>query len=121
MIQKFKALGRYIGVTLLLLFFLGFYIRVDPHLIPDNATVFVDDDERTYYSPACLSLEDTYILRLVTIRQARNLDYDSDRNCRNQGGFVLGTDRSLTFSILESLGFWYPLPNRWNKDGSWNW
>ena len=59
----------------------------------------------------------------MTLSEAREGGYKSDRECVNQGAYIM-EGRTMTGLVLEGIGLEIllgPLPNRWNPDGSWNW
>ena len=85
---------------------------------PDNAIVYLDNQSHTYTAPPCI--KSTTTLQVSTIAEARSLEYNPDKKCVDQSGF-LQEDRSLTGHLLEALGILKPLPSRWNADGTWNW
>lgn len=96
---------------------LGFGISTTKTM-PDHAWILVDDAKRVYLSQPCASDGDRF--RLLTVREAYELKYKPDDDCRNSSGFV-SEGRSLTGMFLEKLGLLRPLPERWNEDGTWNW
>jgi hypothetical protein len=86
--------------------------------MPDHAWILVDDVKRVYIAQPCASEGNQ--LRLTTVREAYELKYKPDEDCRNSGGFV-SDGRSLTGLLLQKIGLLRPLPKRWNDDGTWNW
>jgi len=96
----------------------GFFI-VPTRSMPDNAVVLLDDQNHTYLSPLCGRQEDK-VYRAARAAEARQLNYEPDKKCRDAGGFSQG-NRSLTGNLLVRLGMLPPVPNRWNPDGTWNW
>ena len=108
-----RLFALFIGVS-----FVGTSCGQIVHTMPDYAIVFVDDQDSTYTTPICVG--ESHSLRSLTAEQARNLGYRSDRQCRNEGGFMQ-VGRTLPGALLEKLGILKPLPSRWNTDGSWNW
>ena len=85
--------------------------------MPDYAKVYVNDAAKTYLAPPCTKT--TTGLRVITAGEARRLGYRPDRKCRDEGAFMQD-DRSLTGTLLQTIGILKPIPSRWNEDGSWN-
>ena len=85
--------------------------------MPNYAKVYVNDVTKTYLAPPCIKI--TLGLRVITAGEARGLGYRSDRKCRDEGAFIQD-DRSLTGTLLQTIGILKPIPSRWNEDGSWN-
>jgi hypothetical protein len=111
-LQGLVAIG---GVLL----FLGFGIG-STQTVPLFAQVYLDDDTREYFAPPCLSQDSGRRLRSATLRDARDVDYRPNADCRDEGSFVQD-GRSLSGGFLERIGILGPLHSRWNADGSWNW
>jgi hypothetical protein len=96
----------------------GFFI-VPTRTVPDYAIVLLDDQNHTYLSPVCANQEKKEY-RQATAAEARKLNYEPDKKCRDVKGFSQAT-RSLTGNLMARLGMLPPLPSRWNADGTWNW
>jgi hypothetical protein len=109
---------RFFVIMLLFTLLAGFFI-VPTRTMPDNALVLLDDQNHTYVSPGCAKQEKQEY-RVATAAEARKLNYEPDKNCRDSGGFSQDS-RSLTGNFLARLGMLPPLPSRWNPDGTWNW
>lgn len=117
-----RRTSNYIGgaVGALALFFaLGFSVRVT-YIAPDYALVMVDPADGTYFAPPCVAVEGPPRLVPMTFRRARNRDLKPDDRCRNANGFIQ-QGRSYSGRLLERMGILKRLPNRWNRDGTWNW
>jgi hypothetical protein len=110
---------RFVVIMLIFTFLAGFYI-VPTQSMPNNARVFLDDGNKTYFSPACAKKSGEKPLRPATAAEARRLKYAPDQSCGGEAGFRQ-EGRSLAGNFLVRLGMLPPLPSRWNKDGSWNW
>ncbi len=109
---------RFVVLMLMFTFLAGFYI-VPTREMPDNALVYLNDEAKTYFSPLCVGQEKKY-LRAATAAEARQLKFAPDQECQKKSGFSQD-DRSLSGRLMQRLGMLPPLPNRWNKDGTWNW
>jgi hypothetical protein len=110
---------RFVVLILIFTFMAGFYI-VPTRPMPDNARVFLDDQNKTYFSPVCAKNAGKKSWRAATAAEARRLKYEPDKSCGGEAGFR--QDRlSLSGNFLVRLGFLHPLPSRWNPDGTWNW
>ena len=109
---------RFFVIMLIFTFLAGFFI-VPTRDMPDNAIVLLDDQNHTYLSPQCAKLEKREY-RLARADEARKLNYEPDKKCRDAKGFSQDT-RSLTGNLMARLGMLPPWPSRWNADGTWNW
>jgi hypothetical protein len=109
---------RFAVIMLLCTLLAGFFI-VPTRDMPDNAVVLLDDQTRTYLSPACAQ-QDKREYRRATAAEARKLNYKPDKKCQAAGGFSQD-QRSLSGNFMARLGMLAPLPSRWNADGTWNW
>ena len=109
---------RFAVIMLLFTLLAGFFI-VPTRDMPDNAIVLLDDQNHTYLSPRCANQEKKEF-REARAAEARKLNYEPDKKCRDAKGFSQDT-RSLTGNLLARLGMLPPLPSRWNPDGTWNW
>ncbi len=109
---------RFFVIMLIFTLLAGFFI-VPTRTIPDNAIVLLDDQTHTYVSPICANRE-KQDYRMARAAEARKLNYEPDKACRDKGGFSQD-NRSLTGNLLARLGLLPPLPSRWNADGTWNW
>ncbi len=109
---------RFVVLILMFTFLAGFYI-VPTRAMPDNAIIFLDDQNRTYFSPSCAD-QDQKKLRPATAAEAHRLKYEPDKDCQKKTGFSQDS-RSLSGKLMERLGMLPPLPSRWNPDGTWNW
>jgi hypothetical protein len=107
-----KFMGALIGILLLIGLAIG-----SSKTIPNNAKVYVNDQEKTYLAPSCTTTSPSF--RGMTAGEARKLGYEPDKKCRDGGAFVQD-DRSLTGMFLQTIGVLKPMPSRWNEDGSWN-
>lgn len=85
---------------------------------PPHAIVYIDASAGVYYAPPCLRSKTNY--DISTLQAARNGGYRSDRQCRNQGGFVQD-GRSLTGGLLEAIGILSEKESRWSPEGRWRW
>jgi hypothetical protein len=115
-----QRVGSIVTGAIGLVFFLaviGFGIS-STRSMPEYAYVLVDDAKRVYIAPPCVS--DHAGLRPLTAREAYDLKYTPEDQCRNDGGFV-ADGRSVTGMCLQKIGLLRPLPERWNRDGTWNW
>ena len=111
---------RFVTLILIFTFMAGFYI-VPTRTMPDNALVFLDDQEKTYFSPICAEAEkDKRPWRQARAAEARQLNYEPDKSCQGAAGFRQDC-RSMSGNLIERLGMLPPLPSRCNRDGSWNW
>jgi len=117
--DKVKNLCIYIGVIIVFLFGLGFSIGSEIGE-PDYATLYINPESKTYYSPPCLSVVEQNNLIKITSKELSYPEYKPDSKCRDNNGFN-ADGRSLTGQLLEKFGIIGPLPSRWNPDGSWNW
>jgi hypothetical protein len=87
---------------------------------PDNAVVYFNDLDRTFYPEPCVT-NDTYAqnnnrLRVGDYLEVSENDYTQSTDCP----LVLtqkGKNMFLTF--LTSLGFLSPLESRWDEKGHW--
>jgi hypothetical protein len=109
---------RFVVLILMFTFLAGFYI-VPTRDMPDNAIIFLDDQNRTYFSPICAD-KDRKKFRPATAAEAQRLKYEPDKACLEKTGFSQDR-RSLSGKLMERLGMLPPLPSRWNPDGTWNW
>jgi hypothetical protein len=109
---------RFFFIMLIFTLLAGFFI-VPTRDLPDNAVVLLDDQTRTYFSPACASQEKREY-RPATAAEARKLNYAPDKKCEDAKGFKQDT-RSLSGNLMTRLKMLPPLPSRWNPDGTWNW
>ena len=109
---------RFAVIMLLCTLLAGFFI-VPMRDMPDHAVVLLDDQTRTYFSPACAQGEER-AYRQATAAEARQLNYAPYKKCQDARGFSQDT-RSLSGNLMTRLGMLPPLPSRWNADGSWNW
>jgi len=109
---------RFFVLILLFTLLAGFFI-VPTRTMPDNAIVLLDDQTHTYSSPNCANQEKKEY-RQATAAEARKLNYEADKKCRDVKGFSQD-NRSVTGNFLARLGMLPPLPSRWNPDGTWNW
>ena len=109
---------RFFVIILLFTLLAGFFI-VPTRTMPDNAIVLLDDQNHTYLSPSCANQEKREY-RLATAAEARELNYEPDKNCRDAKGFSQDS-RSLTGNLMARLGMLPPFPSRCNPDGTWNW
>jgi hypothetical protein len=109
---------RFAVIMLLCTLLAGFFI-VPTRDMPDNAVVLLDDQTRTYFSPACAQQEKREY-RPATAAEARKLNYTPDKKCQDTAGFTQDK-RSLSGNLMARLGMLPPLPSRWNPDGTWNW
>jgi hypothetical protein len=109
---------RFAVIMLLCTLLAGFFI-VPTRDMPDNAVVLLDDQTRTYFSPACAKQEKREY-RPATAAEARKLNYAPDKKCQDAAGFSQD-NRSLSGNFMARLGMLPPLPSRWNEDGTWNW
>jgi hypothetical protein len=109
---------RFAVIMLLCTLLAGFFI-VPTRAMPDNAMVLLDDQTRTYFSPACAHREKREY-RPATAAEARKLNYAPDKKCQDAKGFSQDS-RSLSGNLMARLGMLRPLPSRWNEDGTWNW
>jgi hypothetical protein len=109
---------RFFFIMLIFVLLAGFFI-VPTRDLPDNAVVFLDDRNHTYLSPGCAK-QDWTLYRQSRAAEARRLQYEPDKKCRDAGGFGQ-ENRSLTGNFMARLGLLPPLANRWNPDGTWNW
>ena len=112
------ATFRFFVILLIFTFLAGFFI-VPTRTLPDHALVLLDDQNKTYLSPVCARREKKEY-REARATEARKLNYKPDEKCGGKAGFSQD-ERSLSGNFLERLGMLPPLPNRWNKDGTWNW
>jgi len=85
----------------------GFFI-VPTRTMPDNALVLLDDHNHTYVSPSCAKREKKEY-REARLSEARKLNYEPDKNCRETGGFSQN-NRSLTGNFMARLGMLPPCP-----------
>ena len=83
--------------------------------MPPHAVLHVDDKTKIYFAPDCA--EGRAGLRITTLREVRELGYNPDNECRNDGYFTLGS-QSGAFALLQHFGLW-PEYSHWNDDGSW--
>lgn len=124
-----KALRPFIlGLLFLALLVTGIssQIEITP-TVPDHATVLVNWQSKTYFSPPYVEEVPTPTdLEPMTLKMARGWSCWPDRDCVNwsgqrgeDGGFKGEPYNLLTF-LLANLGFAPPLPSRWNSDGTWN-
>ena len=109
---------RFAVIMLIFTLLAGFFI-VPTRTMPDNAIVLLDDQNHTYLSPLCANQEKKEY-RLARAAEARKLNYEPDKKCRDAKGFSQDT-RSLTGNLMARLGMLPPWPSRWNPDGTWNW
>lgn len=109
---------RFFFIMLIFTFMAGFFIT-PIQTMPDHAVVLLDDQTRTYFSPACAEGEKREY-RPATAAEARQLNYAPDKKCQDARGFDQDT-RSLSGNLMTRLGMLPPLPSRWNPDGTWNW
>jgi hypothetical protein len=109
---------RFFFIMLSFTLMAGFFI-VPTRTMPDHAIVLLDDQNRTYLSPACAGKEKKKY-RLSRAAEARKLKYEPDKKCRDEAGFTQD-GRSITGNFLEKMGLLPAWPNRWNADGTWNW
>jgi hypothetical protein len=109
---------RFTVIMLIFTLLAGFFI-VPTRDMPDNAIVFLDDQNHTYVSPGCANQEKREY-RQATAAEARKLHYKPDKKCQDAGGFSQD-NRSLSGNLMARLGMLPPLANRWNPDGTWNW
>jgi hypothetical protein len=79
----------------------GFFI-VPTRTMPDNAIVLLDDQTQTYLSPNCANQEKKEY-RQATAAEARKLNYEPDKKCRDVKGFSQD-NRSLTGNFMARLG-----------------
>ncbi len=112
------ATFRFFAIMLIFTLMAGFFI-VPTRPMPDNAIVFLDEENHTYLSPSCAKQEGKPY-RQARAAEARQLKYEADKRCGGDAGFRQD-GRSLTGNFLVRLGMLPPLPSRWNPDGSWNW
>lgn len=110
---------RFVFLMLIFTFLAGFYL-VPTRPMPDNALLLLDDQNKTYFSPACAKTSGKQSLRPASAAEARRLKYEPDQSCGGDAGFRQ-EGRSLSGNFLVRLGMLPPLPSRWNKDGAWNW
>jgi hypothetical protein len=109
---------RFFIIMLIFTLLAGFFI-FPTRAMPDNAVVLLDDQTRTYFSPACAKQEQREY-RPATAAEARKLNYAPDKKCQDAAGFTQDS-RSLGGNFMARLGMLPPLPSRWNPDGTWNW
>jgi hypothetical protein len=109
---------RFFLIMLIFTFMAGFFITPIQKM-PDHAIVLLDDQTRTYFSPACAERERREY-RPAPAAEARQLNYAPDKKCQDVRGFDQDT-RSLSGNLMARLGMLPPLPSRWNADGTWNW
>ncbi len=110
---------RFVVLILMFTFLAGFYI-VPTRAMPDNAIVFLDESNKTYFSPICARKSEEKSLRQATAGEAYRLKFTPDKKCSKESGFSQDA-RSLSGKFMERLGMLPPLPSRWNADGTWNW
>ncbi len=109
---------RFFVIMLIFTVLAGFFI-VPTISLPDYAIVRLDDQSRTYLSPACAAREQK-AYRETRAGEARRLKYEPDKKCQEEGGFRQ-EGRSISGNLLTRMGMLPPLPSRWNPDGTWNW
>jgi len=109
---------RFFLIMLIFTLLAGFFI-VPTRTMPDNAIVLLDDQTHTYLSPNCANQEKKEY-RQATAAEARKLNYEPDKKCRDVKGFSQD-NRSLTANLLVRLSLLPPVPSRWNPDGTWKW
>ncbi len=117
-ISKFlKTTLAWILLAIAMVIFLGLYIQVSGDPIPGNALVYLDNEQRTYLAPSCVSSSEN--LEHSTIAEARNLSYKLDPKCRDTGAFDPGWYSLLHYALIK-FGILSPQPSRWSFDGNWN-
>lgn len=97
--------------------YLGFGIRRSRYA-PPNAIVLVDPITEFFYPQPCAPADGEGIW--MTLSKAHEMGYELDSACRAEG-LLFQEDRSLSGSLLESIGILPPIESRWNADGSWRW
>ena len=112
------AIAKTIAYITFVLLFLGAGVGTS-HAMPDNAIVYVNDANKTYYSVPEVKQRHIKHLRKSTAKEAHSLSYNPDEESRENGDFV-EEGRSLTGNLLQYIGLFKPLKSRWNPDGTWN-
>lgn len=82
--------------------------------------VQVDHDARTYVAPHYFIEQDVPLpvtSEIFTVKEARNLGYESKDECRNLGYFTEDSV-SLLRDQLERIGIIPERLHRWNSDGA---
>jgi len=127
--EKLKKIGKYILVTPIILFLIGFAIE-NVYTCPDHALLFVDEQTNEYFAPPCLMSEGfdnidkinqfaiEHNLKVYTDKELDDKKIDPNHDCRERGGFVEDR-RSLSGELLEEIGILPNFKTRWNADGSW--
>lgn len=130
--KKVGGTLKQIGLGILgIVFFIGIMLMGSStgYTMPNNAELMLDVQAKEYISPPCLAdmdkgdVEDKILKReyvVSTSREAKDMDYSPNKDCRDQGGFTQD-GRSLPFALLEKVGLFPKLKSRWNANGTWNW
>lgn len=119
----YSTIAVTIGI-LVVLGLVGSLIKVNTPM-PPIATVYVDDQTRTYYAPPYILGKkhpptlDANRLHGITAAQAEEANYKPDKTCEEMNYFRERTTLSQTIQL--KLGLIEAKPSRWNADGSWNW
>ncbi len=127
--KHLKARDRVLSIlygvsSVLSLWLLAVLLAQEIKPAPGYAIVFVDIDQRAYLAPPCfhfLEKHDENFSRM-TLREARELGFEADEKCQNEGAFFQeGRWAGLPMLLLERIGMLSPPTSRWNSDGTWNW
>ena len=115
------SLLSYIGVALFVAVGITQCVEVSK-VMPDNAVVLVDDQQKLYHSP--IHFRDDKIdmpsgLREIRAVEAKEQNYKPDPICRDREYF----SHERGSLLRATLSDWFGLAGkpRWNEDGSWNW
>ena len=115
------SLLAYIGAALFVAVGVTQCIEVSKSM-PDNAVVFVDDQQKLYHSP--VHFRDDKVDKPSDLRESRAVEakeqkYKPDPTCRDREYF----SHERGSLLRATLSDWSGLASkpRWNDDGSWNW
>jgi hypothetical protein len=114
-----RTAGTWIVVAIVIVICIGLYVQVGGESMPDNAWVYLDDENRTYLAPSCISSSESQGFKRSTIAEARSLSYEPEAKCRDTGAFDPGWYSLLHYTLIKA-GIFKPIPSHWNPDGSWN-
>ena len=116
---KFLSMGKATIAVILVLLWLGTGIDTTVTM-PDNAPVYLDDGARSYIALPCIEEwerrtgESFAFVHLGTAKEAHQLHYQPDQDCRDAGAFM-EDNRSLTGHLLVKLGILPPMQHWWNR------
>lgn len=119
--KNIRTLAGYIGVVLFVAIGITQCIEVSKH-VPDNAVVYIDDDQKLYHSPIHFRDNEIEIpsnLRKSTVAEARSQEFTGDPVCKSRGYFSHERGSLLKATLSDWTGL--ASQPRWNEDGSWNW